>query len=65
MVMAVDTFGGWPYAALLTLKKLEREEDKTVRHLHQQLSVVMIRDNLTMLLARAPSLPGPIIIDKL
>jgi hypothetical protein len=73
VAMAVDTFGGWHPVALKTLTKLGRqlarvsgrEEDETVRHLRQQLSVVLIRDNMAMLQARAPLLPGPNVVGGL
>ena len=70
--MAVDTFGGWHPAALKTLSKLGRQlaqvsgrEEDTVRHLRQRLSVVIVRDNMAMLLTRAPALPGPEVLTKL
>ena len=71
--MAVDTFGGWHPEALKILSKLGRqlarvsgrEEDETVRHLRQRLSVVLVRDNMAMLLTRAPALPGSDILGEL
>ena len=62
VAMAVDTFGGWHPAALQILSKLGRqlgrvtgrEEEETVRHLHQRLGVVLVRDNMNMMLSRAP-----------
>ena len=54
VALAVDTFGGWHPAALVMLSKLGRqvtraiwrEEGETVQHLHQRLSIVLVRDNL-------------------
>ena len=62
VALAVDTYGGWHPAALVVLSKLGRqlaratgrEEGETVRHLRQRLSVVLVRDNMNMLLSRAP-----------
>ena len=66
VAMAVDTFGGWHPAALQILSKLGRqlgrvtgrEEEETVRHLRQRLAVVLVRDNVNMMLSRAPALSG-------
>jgi hypothetical protein len=66
VAMAADTFGGWHPAALQILSKLGRqlgrvtgrEEEETVRHLRQQLAVVLVRDNMNRMLSRAPALPG-------
>ena len=66
VAMAVDTFGGWHPAALQMLSKLGRqlgrvtgrEEEETVRHLRQRLAVVLVRDNVNMMLSRAPVSPG-------
>ena len=65
--LAVDSFGGWHEAALELLTKLGRqlarvvgrEEDETVRHLRQRLAVVLVRDNMVMLMSRAPAHPPP------
>ena len=73
VVMAVDTFGGWHSTSLQTLSKLGRqlarvsgrEENETVRHLRQRLAVTLVRDNMMMLLSRAPVLPGPEITGEL
>ena len=70
--MAVDTFGGWHPAALKILSKLGRqlarvsgrEESDTVRHLRQRLAVLLVRDNMSMLLTRAPALPSPVILGE-
>ena len=65
--LAVDSFGGWHKEALELLSKLGRQlarvvgrgEDETVRHLRQRLAVVLVRDNMVMLMSRAPDLPPP------
>ena len=52
----------WHPGALVMLSKLGRqlawatgrEEGETVRHLPQRLSVLLVRDNMNMLLSRAP-----------
>ena len=71
--LAVDTFGGWHKVALETLAKLGRQlarvvgrdESDTVRHLRPRMSVIWIRDNMQMLLNRAPDiLPSQIREEK-
>jgi hypothetical protein len=65
--LAVDSFGGWHSAALELLTKLGRQlarvvgrgEDEMVRHLRQRLAVVLVRDNMVMLMSRAPAQPPP------
>ena len=42
-----------------------REEDETVRHLSQRLSVVLIRNNMNMLLSGAPALSGSDVVGDL
>ena len=63
--LAVDTFGGWHQSALEVLTKLWRQlarangkrEEEVVSHLRQRIAVVLVRDNVSMLLSRAPSFP--------
>ena len=65
--LAVDTFGGWHSSALPILAKLGRqvasntgrEGQEVVRHLHQRLAVLLVRDNVAMLCALTPSFPPP------
>ena len=57
VAIVVDNFDGWYSTALQTLSKLGRqlarvagrEEDETVRHLRQRLTVVLVRDNMNIL----------------
>ena len=68
--LAVDTFGGWHGAALDVITKLGRqlarqlgkEEEEVTRQLRQRLSVLLTRDNVSMLGSRTPTLP-PATID--
>ena len=63
--LAVDTFRGWHQSALEVLSKLGRQlarangkrEEEVVSHLRQRIAVVLVRDNVSMLLSRAPSFP--------
>ena len=65
--LAVDTLGGWHFAALDTINRLGRQmarnvgrEDKeVVRHLRQRLSVLLVRDNVGMLCTRTPTFAPP------
>ena len=50
--LAVDSFGGWHEAALELFTKLGQQ-------LRQRLAVVLVRDNMVLLMSRAPAHPPP------
>ena len=60
--LAADTLGGWHVVAVEQVKKLGRalarqsgeDEDQTVRHLHQRLSLLLMRGNAALLINRVP-----------
>ena len=60
--MAADTLGGWHGVAVEQVKKLGRalarqsgeDEDQTVRHLFQKLSLLLMRGNSALLVNRVP-----------
>ena len=60
--LAADTFGGWHGVANEQLQKLGRalarqsgeDEDLTVCHLHQRLSLLLMRGNSSLLINRVP-----------
>ena len=60
--LAADTFGGWHGVAAEQVQKLGRalarqsgeDEDQTVRHLFQKLSLLLMRGNSALLINRVP-----------
>ena len=60
--LAADTLGGWHSVAIEQIQKLGRalarqsgeDEDKTIRHLFQKLSLLLMRGNSALLLNRVP-----------
>ena len=65
--LAVDTLGGWHPKALEVISRLGRqlarnvgkEGGEVMRHLHQRLGVLLVRDNVAMLCSRTPSFAPP------
>ena len=60
--MAADTFGGWHGVAEEQVQKLGRalarqsgeDEDQTVKHLYQKLSLLLMKGNSALLINRVP-----------
>ena len=60
--LAADTLGGWQSVAIKQIQKLGRalarqsgeDEDKTIRHLFQKLSLLLMSGNSALLLNRVP-----------
>ena len=60
LTLAVDSFGGWHKVGLKTITRLGRQlarnlgkdEDEVVRHLHQRLGVLIVRNNAAMMANR-------------
>ena len=60
--LAADTLGGWHSVAIEQIQKLGRalarqsgeDEDQTIRHLFQKLSLLLMRGNSALLLNRVP-----------
>ena len=65
--LPVETLGAWHKKAAEQLRKLARaqarstgkEEDESIRHLFQRLSVLLVKGNAALLLNRIPSFPLP------
>ena len=65
--LPVETLGGWHKKAVDQLRKLARaqarssvkEEEDAIRHLFQQLGVLLVKGNAALLLNRIPSFPLP------
>ena len=65
--LPVETLGAWHKQAAEQLRKLARaqarstgkEEDESIRHLFQRLSVLLVKGNAALLLNRIPSFPLP------
>ena len=65
--LVVETFGGWHESAIALIKKLGQamaraggqEENEVVRHLFGRLSVLLMRDNATLVVSRKPNHPHP------
>ena len=61
----VETFGGWHESAIALIKKLgqamaragEQDENEVIRHLFGRLSVLLMRDNATLVVSRKPNHP--------
>ena len=65
--LPVETLGGWHKKAVEQLRKLARaqarstgkEEEESIRHLFQQLGVLLVKGNAALILNRIPSFSPP------